>query len=58
MWYPELFISVGRYFCPPYWFVSLNVYGILSWIVLCVTLDKLIAVCFSKGGLLVHRKAS
>jgi hypothetical protein len=46
MWYPEFVISFGKFFCPPYWFVSLNFYGISNWIVLCMTLDKFIAVCF------------
>jgi hypothetical protein len=46
MWHPEFFISIGKYFCPPYWFVSGNFHGISNWIVLCMTLDKFIAVCF------------
>jgi hypothetical protein len=46
MWYPEFFISIGKYFCPPYWFFSANFYGISNWVVFCMTVDKFIAVCF------------
>jgi hypothetical protein len=46
MWDPEFVISVGKYFCPPYWFFSWNFHGISNWVVLCMTFDKFIAVCF------------
>ena len=48
MWNPNMLrdYELGKWFCPQYWFFSYNIYGLSNWIVVCMTFDRFIAVCY------------